>query len=150
MKNNYVKLIIRFAVILAAVLLVSRVSRDDTTAIAGEYAGIISSDTPLGGFIDAVKTVNAQRAERAAAGTDASQNISQLAMNNEGCDSNGEVYVPDEDIPAVDAVLADASDKSGVSADIPADDTPDALVKGDPDDAVSARQCFQLFSRQAP
>ncbi len=139
MKNGYVKLIFRFALVLAAVLLVSRVSKNDTGALAGEYAGIISSDTPLGGFTEAVKAVNAQKAEQAPGNSNIPGDISQLAMDSEGCDSNGQVYVPDEDLPAGQpaeddgtAAVTDIPDKTADEqpTDIPAEDTP-APVKDD-------------------
>ena len=150
MKNGYVKLIFRFALVLAAVLLVSRVSKGDTDALAGESAGIISSDTPLGVFAEAVRAVNAQKADRAPAGSDIPGDISQLAMDSEGCDSNGKVYVPDEDMPtgqpvqnsdaaAVTDTPADVTDGPAdtKATDIPAEDTPAPTEggneTGDPD-----------------
>ena len=130
MKNGYVKLIFRFSLILAAVLLVSRVSKNDTSALAGEYAGIISSDTPLGGFTEAVRAVNAQKAEPVPADKNVPGSIADLAMTGEGCDSNGEVYVPEDDLPAghpgSDAVPADAAVTDVAAGDnTPADGTPD-------------------------
>jgi hypothetical protein len=130
MKNGYVKLIFRFSLILAAVLLVSRVSKNDTSALAGEYAGIISSETPLGGFAEAVRAVNAQKAEPVPADKNVPGSIADLAMTGEGCDSNGEVYVPDDDLPAgqpgSDAAPADAAVTDVAAGDnTPADGTPD-------------------------
>ncbi len=112
---------IRFAVVLAAVLLISRVSRSDTSALAGEYAAIISSDTQLGNFAEAVRIVNAQKAEQVPTGTVIPGDISELAMDSEGCDSNGEVYVPEEDIPSVQPTgVASTEAGNPAETDVPA------------------------------
>ena len=142
MKNSYVKLIFRFSVVLAAVLLISRVSRSDTSALAGEYAAIISSDTQLGNFVEAVRIVNAQKAEQVPEGTVIPGDISQLAMDGDGCDSNGEVFVPDEDIPSAQptgvasteadtSAGTDAPDMTAAPTDAPADTPTEAPGPGD-------------------
>ena len=121
MKNSYIKLVLRLVFVLSAVLLVSRVSRDDTRALAGEYAGVISSEeTKVGGLAEAIRAVNTQKAEIGIRDDEAKEDISQIAKSDEGCDANGEVYVPEDEF-----------------SDDPAETDVTAVPSGEPSESIS-------------